>query len=595
MDQYLLDNAQAYAKLVQAFVPKPAKTKPAADTAENPDIVIATRLRPMLEEETVAGLVTGVFPRSAATGVVDLHEMRKTVRWGPGLNSSSYTVDRTYGSDDSTETIYRDLVQPLVPWAWAGGVSTIFAYGQTGSGKTFTVSGLECLVTETLFSSDLDGDRQVFVSIIELAGNSAFDLLNARKPVSILEDSFGSTHLAGASEYHVTDPGTLLKHINNAASFRRTASTQKNDASSRSHAICKIRLENPALPQSDDGLLYLIDLAGSEAARDRTTHSAERMKEAREINASLSVLKDCVRGRANLEVTGAGPKKKAYVPFRQSALTKVLKHVFDPAAERSCKTVVVACVNPSFADVGASKNTLRYAEMLRVPVPKAAAPKYDASKPSTWSNSQLREWISTNSGSPEVSAQIVAPHETGKQLLRLPVPEFLMRCLKTPGVTQEQATAFQAKFWRLHVDSSGSGSTKPSTTSKSNTTASQVSAEEEHKGLSSHDARPDAANIPFKERIRPGMIVSWNPPDDTPGHYRLPGRNLVMVMAPERSSDQDQSGDGVTYRCSVVVPAVMPGAFEVYLWQQVLVPTSTIEAEVLLEYDVATRYYYETV
>lgn len=272
----------------------------------------------------------------------------------------------------------------------------MFAYGQTGSGKTFTLNGLECLVAESLFSPDLEGTRNIFISIIELSGNAAFDLLNARKSVSILEDSMGLTHLAGASEYHVKEASALLKHINDAASFRRTASTQKNDTSSRSHAICKIRLENPSLPQSDDGLLYLVDLAGSEAARDITAHTTERMKEAREINASLSVLKDCIRGRASLDVGSSVAAKKAYVPFRHSSLTKVLKHVFDPAGKRSCKTVVVACVNPSFTDVGASKNTLRYAEMLRVAVPKTETAEYDAAKPSTWPNDKLREWIDSN-------------------------------------------------------------------------------------------------------------------------------------------------------------------------------------------------------
>lgn len=45
------------------------------------------------------------------------------------------------------------------------------------------------------------------------------------------------------------------------------------------------------------------------------------------------------------------------MPFRQSALTKVLKPVFDPAGGWKYKTVVVACVNPSPADVGPSKDT----------------------------------------------------------------------------------------------------------------------------------------------------------------------------------------------------------------------------------------------
>jgi kinesin family protein 2/24 len=584
MDQFFLDNAQRYQELVNRFKPAPTKAKPSSDES-NPDITIATRIRPMLDEEREGGQISGVFPRNNLPGVVDLHELRKRVRGPPTMLSSNFHVDRVFNSNDTTEGIYQELVKPLVPWAWGGGVSTMFAYGQTGSGKTFTVSGLERLIAETLFSSEVQGSRNIFISIIELAGNSAFDLLNARKPVSILEDSFGSTHLAGASEYQATDADNLINHIENAASFRRTASTQKNDSSSRSHAICKIRLENPELPQSDDGLMYLIDLAGSEAARDVTEHSAQRIKESREINASLSVLKDCIRGRASVDSVALATGKKTYVPFRQSALTKVLKHVFDPAAERSCKTVVVACVNPSFLDIGATKNTLRYGEMLRVTVPKTVVQKYDAKKPSTWPQDLLHDWILKNSGAPPISPSMLAPEETGVQLLRLPVPEFITRCLKTPDVTLEQATAFQAKFWRLHIDSQRAANNKSKAAHKEVQLGAETD-EAEKQGLSSRDPRPEMAEVPFKERLRSGMVVSWNPADDTPGFYRLPGRNLIMILSPE-----DEGG----YRCAVTVPAIMPGAFEIYLWQQVVALVDTMEVEVLLEYDPGTRYYYENV
>ncbi len=231
----------------------------------------------------------------------------------------------------------------------------------------------------------------------------SLDLLNARKQISILEDSLGTTQMAGALEHRISDKEAFLSYIEAAASIRRTAPTLKNDSSSRSHAICRIRFENPALPAADDGLLYLIDLAGSEAARDKSVHDASRMKEAREINTSLSVLKDCIRGRAlaDAEAFGGRPAKKpAYVPFRQSTLTKTLKHVFDPASARSCKTVVVACVNPCLADLGASKNTLRYAELLRAVVPKTKAPEYSHIAPATWNNEQLRDWIRRNVRAP---------------------------------------------------------------------------------------------------------------------------------------------------------------------------------------------------
>lgn len=223
------------------------------------------------------------------------------------------------------------------------------------------------------------------------------DLLNNRKAFSVLEDSFGVVQLAGALEHHITNTADVFNYIEAAASFRRTEMTVKNDASSRSHAICRIRIEDPANASAEDGMLYLIDLAGSEAARDVAKHGAERMRETREINTSLSVLKDCIRGKAEADASmGSEGKKKPYVPFRQSTLTKVLKHVFNPVGTVSCKTVVVACVSACLLDIGASRNTMRYAEMLRVPVPQRQAAVYDPEIPMTWSNSQLQDWIESN-------------------------------------------------------------------------------------------------------------------------------------------------------------------------------------------------------
>lgn len=104
----------------------------------------------------------------------------------------------------------------------------------------------------------------------------------------------------------------------------------------------------------------MVDLAGSEIARDVTAHGPDLMRETRDNNVSLSVLKDCIRQRA----LAATSKKKLHVPVRGSTLTKILKHVFDGGEGRESKTVVVACLNPSLADVASSRNTLRYAELL---------------------------------------------------------------------------------------------------------------------------------------------------------------------------------------------------------------------------------------
>ena len=218
----------------------------------------------------------------------------------------------------------------------------------------------------------------------------------------MLEDSFGNTQLAGAIETEAKSTADILSAIDTATKYRKTESTQKNDSSSRSHAICRLRIEqHDAEPGSDDGILYLVDLAGSEAARDRTAHTTDRMKESREINVSLSVLKDCIRGKIEADATVAARRKRPYIPFRQSALTKVLKHVFDPSGTRICKNVFMACVNPCLLDLQASRNTLRYAEMLRVFLPPKVEAKYDRNVPMTWSNEELQAYIRSNVRKPQ--------------------------------------------------------------------------------------------------------------------------------------------------------------------------------------------------
>lgn len=222
-----------------------------------------------------------------------------------------------------------------------------------------------------------------------------------------MEDSFGESQLVGAVEHKSSTPAELLELIERSMSFRKTAATLKNDTSSRSHAVCRIRIANKDVPEAPDGLLFLIDLAGSELGTDSKKHSQERMKETREINVSLSTLKDCIRGRAlwNIsEIVGTSAKRatKAHIPFRSSVLTKVLKHVFDIKGERFCKTAVLACVKPTASDAAASKNTLRYAELLRVPMPHGKARAYNPKVPSTWTNKQLKEWVKNNVSSAQL-------------------------------------------------------------------------------------------------------------------------------------------------------------------------------------------------
>jgi hypothetical protein len=58
----------------------------------------------------------------------------------------------------------------------------------------------------------------------------------------------------------VSSPEQFLKLMKQAMSNRRTSATYKNDASSRSHAVCKIRSVNLDYAAAEDGVLYVVDL-----------------------------------------------------------------------------------------------------------------------------------------------------------------------------------------------------------------------------------------------------------------------------------------------------------------------------------------------
>ena len=285
------------------------------------------------------------------------------------------------------------------------------------------------------------------------------DLLNDRSEVKLLEDSLGEMQVAGVVEQQPSSAEELTALIEKGMSFRASAPTLKNDTSSRSHAVCRIRIANEDFAEIPDGLLYLIDLAGNEAAVDTKKHNKARIIETKDINLSLATLKDCIRGRSLWGVAEKGTAKSVHVPYRNSVLTKVLKHVFDIKEERACKTAVLACVTPNLADCGPTKNTLRYAETLRLPAPKPKALEPRINTPSTWSNKNLRRWIDKNSGEPPISSQLLAPSETGTQLCKLPKGEFLARCLKTSGATQAQAQTLFDELSRIHLESQSSNKT----------------------------------------------------------------------------------------------------------------------------------------
>lgn len=77
---------------------------------------------------------------------------------------------------------------------------------------------------------------------------------------------------------------------------RKTASTQMNDSSSRSHFVYTLVLtsKNIHTGQHTHSKISFVDLAGSEKV-NKAKPTLHQLKEAKSINTSLSALKDVIR------------------------------------------------------------------------------------------------------------------------------------------------------------------------------------------------------------------------------------------------------------------------------------------------------------
>lgn len=149
--------------------------------------------------------------------------------------------------------------------------------------------------------------------------------------------------------------------------LRTTASTNMNDTSSRSHAIFTITFVQAVfmneMPSETVSKIHLVDLAGSERA-NATGATGERLKEGAHINKSLVTLGSVISALAEQSTQvsqHANNKKRAYIPYRDSVLTWLLK---DSLGGNS-KTIMIAAISPADCNYSETLSTLRYANRAK--------------------------------------------------------------------------------------------------------------------------------------------------------------------------------------------------------------------------------------
>lgn len=281
---------------------------------------------------------------------------RKSLVSYRGKEGGDYHYDNVFATHDDNSRVYDHTAKRLVRRVMEGYHGTVFAYGMTGTGKTFSMQGTASspgvipLAITDIFSYIRETPSREFllrVSYLEIYNEKIHDLLSmstgggagvagAQEEIKLREDSKRGVYATPLKEEIVQSPTQLLRVIARGDQARRTASTQFNARSSRSHAVVQIVVESrERMPASGgdskrSGLapggvrvstLSLIDLAGSEKAAE----SKERRQEGGHINKSLLTLGNVVSKLSDAKKKDGAPIDTKHLPYRDSKLTRLLQ------------------------------------------------------------------------------------------------------------------------------------------------------------------------------------------------------------------------------------------------------------------------------
>ena len=282
----------------------------------------------------------------------------------------SYNYDFVFDENTPQNEVYRCTSSNLIKQVVEGFSATILAYGATGSGKTYTMvgKGENCGIMirsiRDLFkfiNNDTTKSYSIKISYVEVYNEVLKDLLSDKNksPPELRVDPNKGVVLQGAENKKVINEEDAFKLITLGNKRRTEKQTDRNQFSSRSHAVLQIYLEiqnqysninyNNFYNETSFGKFILVDLAGSE----KTSSKSKSNSETGSINRSLLALGKCI----NLIVS----QNKKFIPFRESKLTRILQEPLNGNG----RIVMIATVSPSITNFDETMFTLQFANRAK--------------------------------------------------------------------------------------------------------------------------------------------------------------------------------------------------------------------------------------
>ena len=347
-------------------------------------VKVYSRIRPMTDEEISKGQPSSLRVRGNCIQIG-----KKQFEFDMCFSS----LQGQEQSGDQTD-LFNHIGPSMLESALQGYNTSLFAYGQTGSGKTYSMMGspdakgfIPSFVTELFRCMNsaqgeedpaceenwLSGAKKVLIDgkwhsvsyrvharFFEVYCERAFDLLNKNAEVKIRD----TDKVDGISERVVASPEAVLELLRRGEMNRSTASTKKNERSSRSHAVFQLRVQKHtvalegeagrARPQTTVSTVSLVDLAGSERVKTSGAEG-ERFKEMININQSLTPLRRVIQ---HLHDNPGGLSKP---PVRDALLTKALASSFGG----NSRTILLVALSPSCEDEKDTVSTLEFSDIAR--------------------------------------------------------------------------------------------------------------------------------------------------------------------------------------------------------------------------------------